>query len=113
MQAFARPGPTDPPSAFIQELLLQLLEYMNDLIQREGDGLIEHGSFRFSKFGIEWFLVNENNHQTTRGVMRTAVLSMIDFCRQNGQYGYAGFNVFDGRNQVARGVVRPTPASTP
>lgn len=113
MGAFAVPSPRDPPSQLIQLALAQLFDYVNDLIRREGDGVIQNGLFRFSRYGVEWYTVNSNNHQTTRGVMRSAILTLIDFYGHNGQYGYAGFRIYDGLNEVGIGVVRPASASTP
>lgn len=83
------------------------LEHINDSIRRQGDGLIEGGIFRFARYGIEWYSINNNNHQQTRGVIRSAILSLIGFSLENGEFGYSGFNICDGINEVAKGVLRP------
>lgn len=71
--------------------------------------MIDTGSFNYSKYGVTWYTVNDNNHQITRGVLRTAILTFISFAENQGEYGYAAFNIFDGANQVGKGVVRPGP----
>lgn len=112
MRAFADPSAHDPSRRLIQLALAQLFEDVNDLIRRQGDGVIENGFFLFAKYGVEWYITNANNHQTTRGVMRSAIMTLIDFCEHNGGYGYAAFNIYDGLNQVGSGVVRPVSATT-
>lgn len=109
IQAFAEPGLGDPQSWLIENLLSQALEHINDLIRRQGDGLLEGGAFHFVRDGVELFSYNGNNHQLTRGVMRSAIKTIIDFCKENGGFGYSAFGILDGINQVGQGVLRPDP----
>lgn len=48
---------------------------------------------------------NANNHQTTFGVLSSAVGALEDYMRKTGVWGTARFWIFDGGNQVGAGEV--------
>ena len=83
-------------TAFVQQALLGL-----------GDGVIEagRGDYRgpFSMMLQTW---NTNNHQQTYGVLGAAIAALRDYMAENG-YGAASFVIFDGANEVGKGVVGP------
>ena len=46
---------------------------------------------------------NTNNHQTTWGVLGSAILALADYMSGQGNYGAAAFTIFDGQNEVGTG----------
>lgn len=49
--------------------------------------------------------MNDNNHQLTYGVVRSAVAAVREFMASDGDYGMMGFEIWDGDNQVGSGVI--------
>lgn len=70
-----------------------------------GDGVISKGGIAWPGVGGVGFLTsNSNNHQTTWGVLHTAVSALNDYMSRYG-YGAASFTIADGLNIVGRGYV--------
>ena len=71
-----------------------------------GDGVVQGGIISF--FGPQDYALriwDTDNHQTTFGVLGSAVRGMLDYTHSMDRFGTAGFLVFDGPNQVAQGYV--------
>ena len=48
---------------------------------------------------------NANNHQTTWGVMASAIFALADWMHTEGIFGGGTFNIYDGQNQVGTGTI--------
>ncbi|KAA6410611.1 MAG: hypothetical protein FRX48_06033 [Lasallia pustulata] len=94
-----------PTSPIILSVLRDAIVSINDYIQQHGDGLIAGGQYKFADYGTSWLSVNAGNHQQTWGVLRTAIEAFAHYMITYSTYGSAGFQIFDGRNQVAYGTL--------
>lgn len=47
---------------------------------------------------------NSNQHQTTWGVMGSAIVALRDYMSKNG-WGGATFHIYDGANEVGAGAL--------
>ena len=73
-----------------------------------GDGVIAGGAFDRESHttGMVLRAWNENNHQTTWGVLGAAVTALLDGMARDG-WAYGAFQVHDGDNWVGSGVIGP------
>lgn len=88
--------------------LAEAYEIVNDQLERHGDGVMPAGTFdRFpSDDGLLVSVWNANNHQTTWGVLLSALEALGDWMEQY-EYGSVIFQIYDGQNQVGRGSILP------
>lgn len=85
--------------------LTEAFRVVSEHIGSVGDGALLGGVFSFeTKEGALISIWNANNHQTTWGVLRAAILAVADYMESRG-YGEAIFNIYDGTNQVGAGQV--------
>lgn len=55
--------------------------------------------------GMVMNVANANNHQMTWGVLKSAMVVLDDFIKENGGFASATFDIFDGKNQVGTGKI--------
>ena len=85
--------------------LAEAFDIVTDHIAQVGDGTLLAGAFNFQlQGGAQLSIWNANNHQTTWGVLRAAILALADYMERDG-FAQALFNVYDGVNQVGEGVL--------
>ena len=91
----------------------QVLEFLSDVLTEvrqhlssNADGPIPNGRFSTEGYGVKWFVVNDNNHQVTWGVMGSAIEALTNFMVLYG-FGPAIFAIWDGPNLVGRGLLQP------
>lgn len=88
----------------IRDLLDEAVAGMVNNIDFNGDGLIP-GVFNWLGEGdLKLNVWNSNNHQTTWGVLRAALLALKDYMSHN-VYGTAYFTINDGTREVGEGLV--------
>lgn len=100
----------------IRSLLNQAFELAVSRIRAYGDrvaatslvyGLI--GSVVYmTDGGMVLRVANTNNHQTTWGVLGSAMDAMASFVAEHGGFDRAEFWIYDGDNEVAMGILGPT-----
>lgn len=56
--------------------------------------------------GLVLKVSNSNNHQTTWGVLRAALLALEDYMQSQDSWGTAEFTIFDGKNEVGKGTLK-------
>lgn len=82
-------------------------------LMTDGDGLVAGGYWHFvqqiTTYNVGVVVMNANNHQITWGVMGAAMQGLSGYMRTGQMYGAATFDVWDGVNQVATGVVMLLP----
>lgn len=91
----------------ITDLLADAQRHARVRVIAYGDALLAGGRFAWmGAGGMEVKVQNSNNHQVTYGVL-TAALEALNGYMQSGRglAGEADFVVFDGANEVGRGVV--------
>lgn len=89
----------------IQHMLNTASSSIAAFLSEMGDGVISKGGVAWPGVGDVGFLAwNTNNHQTTWGVLRSAVAALSDYMSRNG-YGAATFTIADGLNIVGKGYV--------
>ena len=85
--------------------LAEAFDIVTDHIAQVGDGTLLAGAFNFElEGGAQLSIWNANNHQTTWGVLRAAILALADYMETKG-FGQALFSVYDGINQVGEGLL--------
>ncbi|KAA6416305.1 MAG: hypothetical protein FRX48_01025 [Lasallia pustulata] len=94
-------------------LLATVIEVLQDHIQRLGDAVL--GVYPtnattvfqwFGEMGLVLKVSNSNNHQTTWGVLRAALLALEDYMQSQDSWGTAEFTIFDGKNEVGKGTLK-------
>ena len=106
---------TDPDFGDVQHAILRFLNVVYqriiNLIEKRGDGVIQHGGM-FTENPEGWlqlYVGNANNHQLTWGVAAAAVQAMVTFMQQAGA-GPIVWQIWDGMNRVGMGglqIIRP------
>ena len=69
--------PSDAPQ--VLEFLSAVLNVVRNHLFSNPDGPIPNGQFLVEEYGAKWFVVNDNNHQVTWGVMGSAVEALTNF----------------------------------
>ena len=88
----------------VRDLLGEAMAYIGHNIDFNGDGLIP-GVFNWLGDGeLKLNVWNTNNHQTTWGVLRAALVALEEYMSQN-FYGLASFTINDGAHEVGKGMV--------
>lgn len=108
-QAVAIKSVTGPA---IPQLLLDLFNQLTRKIERGGDRVISDGVYVWGPGGpgaLVASFMNDNNHQLTYGVVRSAVAAVRGYMASDGDYGMMGFDIWDGDNQVGSGVIGHAP----
>lgn len=99
--------PADP----LQQLFAEVFMAIFNQIQDHGDGLVPAGVFSFfgssvhGHMGCALHVWNSNNHQFSWGVLGAALRALWEYMNANARYGGADFEVYDGVNEVALGVI--------
>lgn len=84
-------------------MLAEAFEIVSNHIATVGDGTVLGGAFNFeTKDGALLSIWNANNHQTTWGVLRAAIVALADNLEVKG-YGEVIFTIYDGENLVGEG----------
>lgn len=74
-------------------------------IQDHGDGDVPAGQAKWvGNDGVALRVTNANNHQLTWGVLGVALQGVLSIMGDGG-YGKASFTIYDGPNQVGKGVL--------
>ena len=85
--------------------LTEAYDVVLEHISHVGDGVVLGGVFNFEVKDCALLSIwNANNHQTTWGVLRAAILVLADYMEKEG-YGEVIFNIYDGKNQVGSGRI--------
>lgn len=91
-------------NAVSQLLIHSSTSVMNRILQ-EGDGVLEHGTFnQLGANAVSLQVWNANNHQTTYGVLSSALTVLHQWMSAN-QFVATSFNIYDGNNQVGTGAI--------
>ena len=78
-----------------------------------GDSVVQSGVFNWTVDTLAMHVWDANNHQMTWGVLAGAVHAIEDFMFHQQHWGGANFEIYDGQNIVAQGVLgRPTAGSS-
>lgn len=70
-----------------------------------GDSVVSNGVFSWTAGNLAIHVWNANNHQITWGVLGAAVHALEDFMFHTQHWGGASFDIYDGQNMVARGLL--------
>lgn len=70
-----------------------------------GDGAVTTGVFSWAPRNLAIHVWNANNHQITWGVLGAAVHALQDFMFHTQHWGGARFDIYDGQNMVAQGLL--------
>lgn len=90
----------------IWKTLYDAYEYISGYVWAHGDSIMPTGSFRWpADSPVILEIYNANNHQTTCGVMASAIWALADWMHMNGVVGGGTFNIYDGQNQVGTGRI--------
>lgn len=88
----------------VRDLLVDAMAYIGNNISFNGDGLIP-GIFNWlGDENLKLSVWNSNNHQTTWGVLRSALLAVEDYMNHN-VFGTVSFAVNDGAHEVGAGMI--------
>ena len=93
------------------DLLNDAYTYIIDRIEILGDGNLSGGSWAFNDFGLALRARNANNHQTTWGVLSSAIDALMDYMGRSGFQGICTFAIHDGEYQVGVGTLGTTNAA--
>lgn len=75
-------------------------------LSQHGDSVIATGSFDWPVGGqVVLRIINANNHQTTWGVMASAIWALADWMHMNGIFAGGTFDIYDGPKQVGTGRI--------
>lgn len=88
----------------IAAVLASALRKINTQLWTVGDGLLP-GEFYEQLNRVALRVWNANNHQTTWGVLDTALSTLNDFLTVRQGMGAVVFKIFDGNNQVGLGRI--------
>lgn len=96
------------PGMGIVGILSSAYEHAHQHIESMGDGVIRALSngrvFQLQGVnGLGLSVFNANNHQTTWGVLASAMVALVDFMAGQGTYCAAAFSIYDGQNEVGTG----------
>lgn len=96
------------PGMGILSILSSAYNHAQEHIEAMGDGVIRALSngqiFQLQGVnGLALSVFNANNHQTTWGVLASAVLALADYMAGQGTYCAAAFTIYDGHNEVGTG----------
>lgn len=87
----------------VQNLLISAFGHVEALLAREGDGNIADGFFTWrGDRGVALQVWNNNNHQTTYGVLGVVIHALQRWMASN-EYMAVYFDIYDGTNQVGSG----------
>lgn len=75
------------------------------VIQEQGDGVMFGGSYNWPPGAPILRIMNANNHQTSWGVMASAIYALADWMHTESIFGGGTFNIYDGPNQVGTGTL--------
>ncbi|KAA6408956.1 MAG: hypothetical protein FRX48_07300 [Lasallia pustulata] len=92
----------------IRDLLTLAMHTINLQLDLHGDGLLTGGTFDRQSYptGLVLRAWNDNNHQTTWGVLGAAVTALLEGMGRDG-WGWGTFGIYDGENWVGSGVIEP------
>ena len=87
-------------------MLLSLDNHLGTMLSLMGYPLAG-GAYYWSQISSDYYIdvSNANNHQVTYAVLRAAVAALRDYMAQEGEYGTLVFDIWDGNNQVGKGVI--------
>lgn len=88
----------------VRDMLDEAMAYIANNIDFSGDVVIP-GAFNW--LGDDYLKLtvwNSNNHQTTWGVLRSALMALEDYMSQH-VYGLASFTIIDGAHEVGEGTI--------
>lgn len=96
------------PGMGVNRLLSSAHNLAQEHIESMGDGVIRTlSNGRILQLqevnGLAMSVFNTNNHQTTWGVLASAVLALVDYMAGQGTYCAAAFSIYDGHNEVGTG----------
>lgn len=88
----------------VRDLLDEAMHNIVNNINFNGDGLIP-GVFNWlGDENLKLSVRNSNNHQTTWGVLRSALLAVEDYMNHN-VFGMISFTINDGAHEVGAGMI--------
>lgn len=96
LHLIAGPGAVDMLSGALQSIVDTMSVFGDGVIEAQAGGHV----FRWLQGGIGVTVINDNNHQTTWGVLRAAIAAVKDCMVGNMAEGAATFRVVDGGNVV-------------
>lgn len=92
-------------SVRIQDLLNTAYGHVEELLARDGDRNIADGFFTWrGDRGVTLQVWNNNNHQTTYGVLGV-VIHALQWWMGSNDFMALTFDIYDGANQVGSGEV--------
>lgn len=100
------------PGSKVPDMLVACFTAIRTHIGVFGDGVVSPGVFSWSVTDLAMHVWNDNNHQITWGVLGAAVHALEDFMFSRQEWGGANFEIYDGQNKVAQGVLGLVPGST-
>ena len=96
---------SDASGVAVRSMLSTASSSISAFLSEIGDGVISKGGITWpGSDGVGFLTWNTNNHQTTWGVLSSAVSALNDYMSRYG-YGAASFTIADGINIVGRGYV--------
>lgn len=89
----------------VQNLLVSAYGHVEGLLASDGDGIIADGFFTWrGTRGTTLQVWNNNNHQTTYGVLGVVIQALQWWMAAN-EFMAVTFDIYDGTNQVGSGEV--------
>ena len=93
------------PGQAVVRLLREASDFVSSHLAVISDGLLVGGKSAWLADALSVKVANANNHQTTWGVLRAALVALDDYMEVNEHVGAAEFTIFDGVTEVGAGTV--------
>lgn len=93
------------PGSVVPDILVACYTAIMNLVVAFGDGLVPAGEFNWFLDDLAIHIWNAKSHQMTWSVLGAAIHALEDFMLHRRYWGRATFEICDGQNQVAEGVL--------